>query len=125
VRIQHNKNIFDIKTKVDKEIEQNIIRADNQQDGSEEGNQRQKQRFDELHHDFSSHDRYYTRKIDKRLEEVPENKQYLLEMISKQMNDNIHIKENPHTLLKKDRNAKQVEEKVQAILIKQMERSKV
>ena len=58
--------------KVDREIQENIVRDDSNKDDFAEENKMQMRRFKELQRDFTSDDRYKTRNIDTHLEEEPE-----------------------------------------------------
>ena len=62
------KGIFWIKKKVDREIAQNKVVADDSKDGWKDENTRHEARFKQLHGDFLKRDQYVKREVETRIE---------------------------------------------------------
>ena len=117
------KKILVIHNKIQKEIEDNLIRAEGDRDMDAAENARQVDRFKELDQDHKSYDRYVTKRFDKTKEEPPQAAEYNQELVTKLMTDNVIIEENPNSLIQERQKKKKMEAKVEEILLRQLEQS--
>ena len=115
------KKILVIHNKIQKEIEDNLIRAEGDRDMDAAENARQVDRFKELDQDHKSYDRYVSKRFDKTKEEPPQAAEYNQELVTKLMTDNVIIEENPNSLIQERQKKKKMEAKVEEILLRQLE----
>jgi Ca2+-binding EF-hand superfamily protein len=114
-----------IHERIRKEIEENIIRADAEGDGDAQEQQRQAARFKELNSDFNDFERYVGKHHDVALE-APENAaECNKELVNKLMAENVIIVENPNSIIQERKKKKKVESKVEEIMLRQLEQSKI